>query len=78
MNKESLTAIYISVGGGRDERGITEVIKTHQVWLKAMNEELIFDQNNCYDNDKRTYDVKAFECDEIGDGDIVSIPRTTR
>ena len=46
-----------------------------------MNKELILEHNNhhgSYANDKSTYDVKAFECDEIGDGGIVSIPHTTR
>ena len=30
-----------------------------------------------HDNEERAYDVKAFECDQIGDGDNVSGPCTT-
>ena len=43
-----------------------------------MNEEPFFEPIWAYDNDNSTYDVQAFECDEIGDSDIGSIPRTNR
>ena len=64
----------------RKERCRRSKKKTHPVW-QAIDDERILGcthDQGFYDQQENENDVKAFECDEIGDGDIVSGPRTTR